>query len=353
MTQPDFPIDPEAAPLGFVVNPQTGSGVATGGNAPSPGYPRRDGDVTVLGPEVFVSSDGEVISWKGDNYVRASSAGVSPATDPTAPVCTCGGPHHEATLPSGNAYEEHRVGCALMQVDDTDLSEADVDRMMAAGTPVQIVTAPPATYGAVAATDQTALRDRIAAALHEQMPGCTHDEHGGDCRALADAVLSVLPASVDRADVLREAADICDEAASVYAERGADDPGSGASMTASALFALMERFQRKADEVVYVATPCDFVACEPGGEPCSTHERLMAHAEGDHELCGPDCGTALAVLPADATAAIGAGAAATPDTYEATTGHLITCLAVAGGDPDPDCPCTTPPAGGAPQPKEA
>ncbi|MGW2740672.1 DUF6085 family protein [Streptomyces sp. NPDC001288] len=39
--------------------------------------------------------------------------------------------------------------------DDTDLTEADVDRMMAAGTPVQIVTQPPATYaaGRVAVTD--------------------------------------------------------------------------------------------------------------------------------------------------------------------------------------------------------
>ncbi|MFE7072682.1 hypothetical protein ACFU96_21630 [Streptomyces sp. NPDC057620] len=31
----DFHIDPNAAPLGFVVNPQTGHGAATGGNAPS------------------------------------------------------------------------------------------------------------------------------------------------------------------------------------------------------------------------------------------------------------------------------------------------------------------------------
>ena len=33
-------------------------------------YPHRDGDVTVLGPEVFASSDGSVISWKGENYTR-------------------------------------------------------------------------------------------------------------------------------------------------------------------------------------------------------------------------------------------------------------------------------------------
>jgi hypothetical protein len=33
-------------------------------------YPHLDGDVTVLGPEIFASSDGEVICWKGENYVR-------------------------------------------------------------------------------------------------------------------------------------------------------------------------------------------------------------------------------------------------------------------------------------------
>lgn len=33
-------------------------------------YPHQDGDVTVLGPEVFASTDGGVISWKGSNYSR-------------------------------------------------------------------------------------------------------------------------------------------------------------------------------------------------------------------------------------------------------------------------------------------
>lgn len=33
-------------------------------------YPYQDGDVTVLGPEVFASADGEAISWKGSNYSR-------------------------------------------------------------------------------------------------------------------------------------------------------------------------------------------------------------------------------------------------------------------------------------------
>jgi hypothetical protein len=37
---------------------------------PAGTYPHPDGDVTVLGPEIFASSDGAVISWKGENYVR-------------------------------------------------------------------------------------------------------------------------------------------------------------------------------------------------------------------------------------------------------------------------------------------
>lgn len=39
----------------------------------------------------------------------------------------------------------------------------------------------------------------------------------------------------------------------------------------------------------FLNAPCAPGACEEGGEPCSTHERLWAHAEGDHELCEPDC----------------------------------------------------------------
>lgn len=38
-----------------------------------PTFPRRDGDVTVLGPEVFASADGSVISVGGENYVRQAA----------------------------------------------------------------------------------------------------------------------------------------------------------------------------------------------------------------------------------------------------------------------------------------
>jgi hypothetical protein len=39
-----------------------------------PRYPYQDGDVTVLGPEIFASKGGAVISWRGDNYVRQQDA---------------------------------------------------------------------------------------------------------------------------------------------------------------------------------------------------------------------------------------------------------------------------------------
>ncbi|MFF9287567.1 hypothetical protein [Streptomyces griseosporeus] len=93
-----------------------------------------------------------------------------------------------------------------------------------------------------------------------------------------------------RIAVLREVADECDEAGGKYAARALNDHASGA-------FTLMETFQRMANEAEYVATPCDpMVPCEDGGEPCHTHERLMAHGEGDHELCGPNCAQPTAAV---------------------------------------------------------
>lgn len=104
---------------------------------------------------------------------------------------------------------------------------------------------------------------------------------------LADLAHKHEPA-MTRVDVLREVADICDEAGAVYTSKALNDHADGA-------YRLMERFLRKANEAEYVATPCSSPnVCEPGGELCSTHERLIAHAEGDHDLCAPDCGTSPA-----------------------------------------------------------
>ncbi|WP_069766023.1 hypothetical protein [Streptomyces sp. LUP47B] len=122
------------------------------------------------------------------------------------------------------------------------------------------------------------VRLELARVLHE-----LHLRNDFDATEDVDAVLAVLPPPIDRPDILREVADICDEAGAVYTAKNLNGH-------ADAAFRLMERFQRKANEAEYVATPCSVGGCEPGGEPCTTHERLMAHAEGDHELCAPDCG---------------------------------------------------------------
>lgn len=46
-----------------------------------PTYPYGDGDVSVLGPQIFAGSDGAVICWRGENYVRQAGEGR----------CVCGG----------------------------------------------------------------------------------------------------------------------------------------------------------------------------------------------------------------------------------------------------------------------
>ena len=122
-------------------------------------YPHPDGDVTVLGPEIFASSDGKVICWKGENYVP--------------------------------------------QPDDTDLTEADIDRMMADGTPVQIAPAP-----------APQLRDQIAAAMADldcakfncAVPDKSH-EYWRIWNAQADAVLAVpaIRGLAETRDALRHA----------------------------------------------------------------------------------------------------------------------------------------------------
>jgi hypothetical protein len=36
-------------------------------------YPRHEGDITVLGPEIFADAAGGVIAWKGENYTRQAA----------------------------------------------------------------------------------------------------------------------------------------------------------------------------------------------------------------------------------------------------------------------------------------
>ena len=55
----DFPIDPAAPSLGFVVNPANGQGMATGGNTPQPGFPDVQGRCPACGgSSLFLGSGG-------------------------------------------------------------------------------------------------------------------------------------------------------------------------------------------------------------------------------------------------------------------------------------------------------
>lgn len=116
--------------------------------------------------------------------------------------------------------------------------------------------------------------DTTAPDLHEQVR-----------RALAEAddyaydLLEPWGFQRQAAAVLHVFADHCDTAGSDYTRRALNDQAAGA-------FTLMETCLRAAGQAEYAAARCDVVACDPdGGEPCTTHERLLAHAEGDHEPC--------------------------------------------------------------------
>jgi hypothetical protein len=182
---------------------------------------------------------------------------------------------------------------------------------------------------AAAPDDQTALRDRIAAAIWErQNPGrrwadCEY-RWRADAEADADAVLAVLPAPTDRAgdevdhaqyeQWLKAAESARDEArlqlARVRAERDyargrltdaaievverCPDHGDGEGAWLVCHCEIADRLRRLADETQpteSVRTPCSVPECDVDGtgEPCTRHEREDSHAEGNHELCGREC----------------------------------------------------------------
>lgn len=157
-------------------------------------------------------------------------------------------------------------------------------------------------------TDQTALRDRIARALARVTVG-----HGAfitvDVKAeypRADAVLAALPAPADRAAVLLGAAEHllarCPHLGKAGALRKCTCPAAeellrlasqepGGPDYATAREETLHRVAAEArgaqqDE----ATPCAPAPDQCGDEPCANHERAQSHAEGDHDLCEPDCG---------------------------------------------------------------
>ena len=54
--------------------------------APSRDFPYRDGDITVLGPEIFANADQSVICWRGQNYTRQPEPGERVVTIRSGPL---------------------------------------------------------------------------------------------------------------------------------------------------------------------------------------------------------------------------------------------------------------------------
>lgn len=72
-------------------------------------YPYQDGDVTVLGPRVFVSNDGKVISWRGVNYVPHPDQGFTVPDEPqTASAGYCPACGRGDVAPTPEEYEQQR-----------------------------------------------------------------------------------------------------------------------------------------------------------------------------------------------------------------------------------------------------
>jgi hypothetical protein len=139
-------------------------------------------------------------------------------------------------------------------------------------------------------TAETRLREQLATLLSQAGAFC------GDCgfqpgdrgcpacescwTSYATVLLPLL--RTQYAAGITHAVEEADRAGGLYAGRGDHD-------RAGAAFALMEKLQGMA--AAARRTPCSVPECDVDGtgEPCSRHEREDAHADGNHELCGPEC----------------------------------------------------------------
>jgi hypothetical protein len=122
-------------------------------------YPYRDGDVTVLGPEIFASKGGAVISWRGENYVRQQD--IEPGREELA-----AGAMHELA----SSVRDLASAIRLETADRTNPTPAPAD---------------------------SPLRQRIAEAIHRnRFPDSSWDRQPGQVRAdyldCAVAVLAVV-----------------------------------------------------------------------------------------------------------------------------------------------------------------
>jgi hypothetical protein len=133
-------------------------------------------------------------------------------------------------------------------------------------------------------TDRGALRDRIAEALMRWAEGNNAPQYAAMRRpetvranaySRADAVLTVLPAPVDRAAVLREAADEAERVAESLRAHHEFERSTGA-------LDVMTELRRLADE----AQPAEHV-CKPGASTyhCPTSGQTESDCHGGFDTC--------------------------------------------------------------------
>jgi hypothetical protein len=137
------------------------------------------------------------------------------------------------------------------------------------------------------ATDQTALRDRIAEALYERERP-PRDPHWPDVylsdrevfEAMADAVLAVLPSSVDRATVLEEAASHLEARAAEFTAAARKDPLAFVKGATDARYRTADCWDAAADELRRLAAASAVVVRRATDETPSAR-----HAPGTAILC--------------------------------------------------------------------
>jgi hypothetical protein len=181
---------------------------------------------------------------------------------------------------------------------------------------IAAMLAAPPTVSPSAPAGRAALRDRIRRAVCEaegfawDSDMLEPDEYG----EVADAVLSVLPEPADRAAVLREAADALDADMERFFNEWPDEPrnspyalgrkDAAAELRRMAAEAPQPETQAESGAMAIMLVPCSLPRCDTTpGESCSTHKRLWAHADGEHELCGAECSAAPPASDADSRSA--------------------------------------------------
>jgi hypothetical protein len=161
----------------------------------------------------------------------------------------------------------------------------------------------PAASSAVPApaTGQAALRDRIRRAV------CEAEGFGWDTDMLeadeygdhADAVLAVLPAPVDRAAVLREAADLAEEVAESLRKHHEFERSTGA-------LDVMTELRRMADETQQGPVQPDTPRCAHCTHPKGDHSDRKDHTPSRIVPRRPWCHACDAVCDYDGQPAVGA-----------------------------------------------